>query len=351
MFTKDEQQSILNAVETAIRQTLSKTFGRDIEVVIGDPRGKNADAILVVALAGPPISFDVQIKMSVTPATIAALGARTRPSPLMVFCPRLTPAVMDACRQLGIACADADGNLFLRSGSNAVDVQGLPPTVSRQLATGSNKAARLTSRSGLQILFVLLSEPALRNEPLRIVSGAARTSLGSVAAVFHEMERHGYMTTTSKGRTLRRTGELFDMWVDGYRLRLFERLRLGTFTTDVPEWWKASHEAIRAVDAQWGSETALWATGRNLRPARGVLYVDALPSSLIAELRLRRDARPDAPVEFRRRFWDVPTWHPQASVPSALIYADLLADGDPRLVEAASTLRKDNEDLRRLDAS
>jgi hypothetical protein len=351
VFTKDERGQLLNAVERAIRQTLSTTFGRNIEVVIGKPRTSTSDAVFVFAAGGPPLSFDVELKTSVTPATIAALSAHARISPMILFCPRLTPAVIDACRHLGVACADADGNLFLRSESSAVDIQGRPPEASRQLVTGGNRAARLTGRSGLQILFVLLSEPAFRDEPFRAVAAAAGTSLGSVAAVFQEMERRGYLTTTSRGRTLRQAGQLLDMWVDGYRLRLFERLRLGTFTTDVAEWWSTSNNAVRSVDGQWGSETALWATGRNLRPARGVLYVDALPAALVTALRLRRDPRSEAPVEFRRRFWDMPEWYGQETVPKPLIYADLLADGDPRLVEAAAELRKNDDDLRRLDQS
>lgn len=351
MFTKDELDQILNAVERAIRQTLSTTFGRDIEVVVGEPRTSTSDAVVALAVSGPPMSFDVELKTSVTPATIAALSARPRISPVIVFCPRLTPAVMDACRHLGVACADADGNLFLRSESSAVDIQGRPPTASQQLGAGGNRAARLTGRSGLQILFVLLSQPAFCNEPFRAVAAAAGTSLGSVAAVFQEMERRAYLTTTSRGRTLRQAGQLLDMWADGYRLRLFERLRLGTFTTELAEWWSTSNNAVRSVNGQWGSETALWATGRNLRPARGVLYVDALPAALITGLRLRRDPRSDAPVEFRRRFWDMPEWEGKESVPKPLIYADLLADGDPRLVEAAAELRKNDDELRRLDQS
>jgi len=351
MFTKDERHELLNVVERAIRRTLTMTFGRDVEVVVDGPQTSNTDAVLVVGLTGPPTSFQVELKTSVTPATIAALATHRDASPVMLFCPRLTAGVMDACRRLGIACADADGNLFLRLGSSAVDIQGRPPVASQQIAPGGTKAARLTSRSGLQILFVLLTEPTYCSRPLRSVAKAAGASLGSVAAVFQEMERQGYLTTTSRGRVLRQAGQLLNLWVDGYRLRLFERLRLGTFTTDVAEWWKTSNDVVQSVNGQWGGETALWAAKENLRPARGILYVDAVPSLLVTALRLRRDPGPMAPVEFRRRFWDMPDQHERRGVPPTLIYADLLADGDPRLVEAAADLRKNHDDLRRLDQS
>jgi hypothetical protein len=72
---------------------------------------------------------------------------------------------------------------------------------------------------------------------------------------------------------------------------------------------------------------------------------------LVAALRLRRDDRIDAPVELRKRFWTIPVLAESDTVPTPLIYADLLADGDPRLIEAAAELRGSDADLRRLDES
>lgn len=351
VFNKTERDQILNKVVEALRQSLSATFGRDVEVVVGKPQVDGADAVLVLATEAPPIRFHVQVKTSITPATVAALGARSATTGLILFAPRLTTAGMEACRQFGVGCADADGNVYIRSGTSAVDIQGRPATASRPLTTAAVKGTRLTSRSGLQILFVLLSMPEVRDVSFREIAAASDTSLGSVAAVFQELERRGYLNAGASGRSLHRTRELLDTWVDGYRLRLFARLRLGTFATDVTDWWRTSGEVVRAAGGQWGSETALWARGDNLRPARGVVYVDEVPSALVAGLRLRRDDQMMATAELRRRFWHVPVLSRDATVPTPLVYADLLADGDPRLVEAAANLRRTDADLRRLDQS
>lgn len=351
MFKKDEQNRLLNAVTEALRVSLAATFGRPINVVLDDPPTDGGDAALVLAMDGPPIRFDVEVKSSLTPATVAALGARGARPGRIVFTPRLSPGVLDACRRLGVSCADADGNVFLRANSTAVDIQGRPVGASRDLGSPAETATRLTSRSGLQIVFVLLAVPEIRDEPFRALAAASGTSLGSVAMVIQELTRRRFVASTSRGRSLYRTRELFDEWVDGYRLRLFARLRLGRFSADGRDWWRTSREAIDAVGGQWGGETALWALGRDLRPARGVLYVDELPLPLISALRLRRDQRSAAPVELRRRFWASPISAASPTVPAPLIYADLLADGDPRLVEAAAELRKDDDDLRHLDES
>jgi hypothetical protein len=92
-------------------------------------------------------------------------------------------------------------------------------------------------------------------------------------------------------------------------------------------------------------------TTSGARFGRGVAYLDTVPAELVAALRLRRDDRIDAPVELRKRFWTIPVLTESDTVPTPLIYADLLADGDPRLIEAAAELRGSDADLRRLDES
>jgi hypothetical protein len=258
---------------------------------------------------------------------------------------------MDACRRLGVSCADADGNVYLRANASVIDIQGRPVQRSRTLTRQDERRTRLSSRSGLQVLFVVLSAPDVLDEPMRSIASASGVSLGSVAAVFDELAKRRHLTTTSHGRSLQHTRELIDLWAEGYRARLHAQLRLGRFGIDSSEWWRTSTDAVRAGGGQWGGETALWAKGANLRPARGVVYVNAIPPKLVAALRLRRDDHIDAPIELRRRFWASSAFGESDTVPPLLIYADLLADGDPRLVEAAAELWASDADLRRLDES
>jgi hypothetical protein len=350
MFTKIELTEILNVVADVLRETVALAFGREVEVALGPPRGDTADAVLVVGNEAPPVDFDVVVKATVTPTTLAALAGRGTPR-LVLFTPRLTSAAIDACRRLGLSCADADGNVYLRAGSSVIDIQGRPVKASRTLTKPEERGTRLTSRSGLQVLLVLLSVPGALDESMRSMATASGVSLGSIAGVLDELARRRYLTTTSSGRSLHHTRELMDLWADGYRLRLYSRLRLGSFSIDTAQWWRNSADAVRAAGGQWGSETALWARGANLRPARGVVYLDTVPAELVAALRLRRDDRIDAPVELRKRFWTIPVLAESDTVPTPLIYADLLADGDPRLIEAAAELRGSDADLRRLDES
>jgi hypothetical protein len=60
---------------------------------------------------------------------------------------------------------------------------------------------------------------------MRSIATASGVSLGSVAGVLDELARRRYLSTTSSGRSLHHTHELIDLWADGYRLRLYARLR------------------------------------------------------------------------------------------------------------------------------
>jgi hypothetical protein len=339
-----ERGELLNAVVDAIKQTLAASLGRPVEVVLEQRGGPRTDGVLMLGLGGPPATFDIELKRHATLASVAALDHTAKTSdynarPVILASARLSPGVMDACRRLGINCADADGNLFVRSSSVIIDITGRPPRASRDLEVADDEVSRLTSRSGLQVLFVLLSDPEMVTAPYRDIAAAADVSVGTVTAVLKGLEREGHLAHQPHVRRLRRSSRLLDVWGDGYRRRLFDRLRLGTFITDETHWWLTASDLMRQAEGQWGGETALWFRGRDLRPARGVAYVDSIPPLLVATLRLRQDARSsEAPVELRRRFWDVPSWLNRPTVPAPLIYA-----------EAASAFRRQDDDLRRLD--
>jgi hypothetical protein len=69
---------------------------------------------------------------------------------------------------------------------------------------------------------------------------------------------------------------------------------------------------------------------------------------MIAEYRLRKAAG-EGDVEVRQRFWHLDDRREELTVPTPLVYADLVASADPRQLEAAAHLRGHDDLLRRLD--
>jgi hypothetical protein len=75
-----------------------------------------------------------------------------------------------------------------------------------------------------------------------------------------------------------------------------------------------------------------------------------VPSRLAVAHRFRKADGP-GDVEIRQRFWHLPADGSDILVPAPLVYADLIASGEPRQLEAAAHLREHDAHLRRLDRS
>ncbi|CKZ08406.1 Hypothetical protein ERS035796_03067 [Mycobacterium tuberculosis] len=85
-------------------------------------------------------------------------------------------------------------------------------------------------------------------------------------------------------------------------------------------------------------------------PESLMLYVDppapGLPADLLIHNRWHRD--PHGSIVIRKLFWrNLPDEQPGLA-PTALIYADLLASREPRQVEVAHLMRRQDERLARL---
>lgn len=190
-----------------------------------------------------------------------------------------------------------------------------------------------------------MADPNLVAATYRELARASGVSLGTVHWVWNELEVAGYGTTAPRG--LYRTRNLLDRWVEAYSLDLSPRLNLARFDATDPTWWRKADDALRSSNAQWGGETAVHRLDRRLLPKRAVIYASEVPKKLAVEFRFRK-AEGEGGVEVRQRFWNLPV-DPSLTVPTPLIYADLVASADPRLAEAAANLRKTDALLQRLD--
>jgi hypothetical protein len=281
----------------------------------------------------------------VTPNSAAAID-RTRGRRVLVVSRHISDSVAEVFRTRDVHYVDAVGNMYVRWPGLVVDIRGRrAPTATRPTRIG--KPLRAFKSSGLRVLFVLLSEPDSVDRPYREIGRLSGASLGTVQWVLKELEQIGHVRSTPTGRRLARTGDLFNRWVEAYTLDLWPRLALGDFDAADVTWWTAADDVIAPYQALWGGETAAYHLSGHLRPGKAVIYAPGLPEKLILDYRLRK-AGPDGNVEIRNRFWNSPTPASQSTVPTPLVYADLVASGDPRQLAAARDLREHDELLRRL---
>ena len=86
-----------------------------------------------------------------------------------------------------------------------------------------------------------------------------------------------------------------------------------------------------------GGETAAAILTNYLKPERVTIYAKRPLGRLILQNRLIRD--PQGNIDLLEAFWGTGyNWHPFNLAHPILIYADLLATGDPRNIEPANLL-------------
>lgn len=288
--------------------------------------------------------LDVKQRMGREQATALPLPVGER---LLVVAPFISDAVAEILRRRGVDHVDSVGNAHLAWDDVLIDVRGR--RAARATAAGrSARAGRAFGPAGLKVQFVLLSRPEIADRPLRELARAGGVSVGTAKTVVDELAMAGYLIVGPGGRRLVRGGDLLSRWAEAYSLGLTRTLAVDELSVDDISWLPGSEQHLLAVDVQVGGEAGGSLLDPHLRPASVTLYGNEVPRPLVTRHRMVRSGK-RYPVHFRRKFWQLEgeSW----VVPSPLIYADLVASGDPRQREHADRLRASDDRLTFLDRS
>ncbi|MGW6128585.1 type IV toxin-antitoxin system AbiEi family antitoxin [Cellulomonas sp. NPDC055163] len=260
----------------------------------------------------------------------------------------------ETLRRRGADYVDGAGNMNFDWDRLMIHFRGFRPETVRSARPNPKlhvpDQSRIFSRSGLQVVFALLSWPQLQSAPLRDVAAASMTSLGTAHKVIDALEKSGYLYGDGRRRRLGRGSELASRWVEQYATRLSAKLEHGRFAAPAQQWWRAVRN-FEEHGVLLGGELAASMLDPYLRPATATLYSEEIPTRLLVEARLHRDET-DGDVFLRRKFWRAPSLDNAGGlVPELLIYADLMASGDPRQIEHAERIRKNSDRFVAIDGS
>lgn len=281
--------------------------------------------------------------------------ARSTPLPpgdVLVVAPYIGPAAGAALRERGADYLDTGGAAHLEWDGLLIHTERQPRAHENgpRATTPGDAESRIYSKAGQKVGFVLMAWPALSSSTLRTIAECAGVSLGSAHKVVDALVDAGHLVAHGDGRRLARGADLLTRWTDAYVMGLGRKLARGRFTTDDPTWWRALDE-VRGAGALVGGEAAVSVLDPWLSPRTVTLYADGTPTELFVAHRLRR-ADADGPVFLRERFWTPPAEASRdALVPTPLIYADLMASGEPRQRDAAARLRGSDDRLVGIDRS
>lgn len=283
-------------------------------------------------------------EMSATTALQAAHAVPIGVS-LLVVGPLVHGSSADTMRTRGIWYVDEAGNAFLRDHGLLVDVRGR-----RALTSAAPSRHRKAGPANpftpkrARVVFVLLTEPALVDAPFREIAYRSGVSLGMAKDTMDALEAVGFVEQLGAHRRLIRSGELLDLWASAYPSGLGRTNILIVADGDIEKW-----AAPGGVDVVISGEQALARSGLIRNPESLVLYVDTGGErGPLRELMLINRWHSDSHgnITIRRLFWR--DLGPNSNIdlaPPALVYADLLASNEPRQMEVARDMRRNDERL------
>jgi hypothetical protein len=260
----------------------------------------------------------------------------------MLLADYIAPALAHRLEEEDVDYVDAAGNLLIRKpGRLYLFKSGAKPPRLRE-----QTPARLPTRSGLQVLFVLLQEPAAARLSYREVAAQSGVALGSVAGTMAELKRTGHLVRRRDGWQLVGRRAMLELWVSGYSDRLRPKLVLGRFQppeSDLTETLAHVADAATARQLEYAvtGGVAADALTHHYRGEQLALFVSAAPRDLLQALRWLPSGR--GPVTLLRHFGPAVAGKqtgPRGMVLAQplLVYAELLHDGTERAREAAQEL-------------
>ena len=266
--------------------------------------------------------YPVLFKANCSALTIDQIVKRSEERSRIFFCtPYITPSLADLMVKHDCLYADLAGNLFIRKGNTVVLVQNQkkPQSLERKYTRG-----RAWTLTGLKVLFLLLTEDEALNWPYRKIAEFSGVSLGSVRYILADL-KNGKVIAEVNGQN-RWSGKNTTIadWGAAYKEKLLPSLDRRFYDGKIPE--ECEHFGLAV-----SGETAL--QGLTLMKSRRFLaYKHGNINICIAQKRWRENA--EGNIEIRQAFWPECRIFAER-VPWLLVYADLLAEDDPRCNEAA----------------
>lgn len=255
----------------------------------------------------------------------------------------VNPRMAEKFRAEDVQFIDTAGNAFINEPPIYIYIRGNRPE--GPLGTTETRWKRVDAYgrafapTGLRVVYAFLRDPELVNAAYRNIAAVAGTAVGTVGWVLNDLKAQRFVADFGKrgGRRLVDYRRLLDKWTEAFPQKLRPKQILGVFQAEDADWWKDAD--IARFDACWGGETAAAKLTARLIPEIATVYLPAERlGALVAAHRLRKATDPRIEnanlVYLVENFWAADETEID-TVDPVLIYADLIATGDPRNRETA----------------
>ena len=201
---------------------------------------------------------------------------------------------------------------------------------------------RSFNKNGIKLIYALLLDKKLVNEPYRVMADMANISLGTVGDILRDLQENRFLIKVRKGeRALHNKKELLHLWVTAFNQILKPKLLRNRYRLDSRYEGNSWKELKLGDHAFWGGEPAADLYTNFLHPGIWTIYTDYSRQQLIQDLQLVPDPN-HGNVEVYGIFWNIEddlfVDQQEKAVSPLLTYAELLGTGESRNLEVAKRI-------------
>ena len=307
----------------------------DIKIEVEHYLHKNPeyDATGSLVIDGNKIPLAIELKVRPTLAMVVLTKLKQIPEQKLLVADYINPILAERLKAANIWFLDTAGNAYIKQSPLFIYIKGNKPLEKPATRTLS----RAFQPTGLKVIYAFLCNPELVNVPYREIAQKAEVALGSVGWVITDLTQLGHIVDMgNRGRRLKGKRKLLERWITAYQEKLRPKLETGRYKAPNPDWWQTA--PLHNLQAYWGGEVAADRLTHYLKPEIITIYaMEKWAGKLKITNKLRND--PNGDVEILKTFWDVENEINRTDIVNPiLIYADLMATGDPRNIETAEII-------------
>lgn len=256
--------------------------------------------------------------------------------PVLYITINATPKVMDFAVKNSVNVLDCAGNYNIQSRPK----EGFPYFMwvnrgERPIANKERSAYPIFKEAGLKVIFYLLCNRQNIDRPYREIQQATGVAIGTVKNIIDGMIDQHFVKVDGRKRYLINIDRLLNLWAVNFGQTLKPKLLLARM--DFRESFRKEWQHIALPQGMyWGGEAAAAIDGLILNPEEFTIYSEIPAAALMKTGAVTPDN--NGKISVYKIFWS-PAPDP-TTVPSLLIYADLMYSDNSRCVETALRMKK-----------
>lgn len=323
-MNQKEQNIVRKAIENLEKET-------NLRILPQFYNDKRTD--LVIRMQEYEIAFTAEVILFVNRARIGLIAQKLKSVkgvPLLIT-EYVNPQLLNTVRELGINFIDAAGNAFINEPPLFINIKGnkIFKPITRE--TGE----RTFYTAGLQTVYQLLCNPGLEKNTIREIAEEANVAAGTVHITLKELVKQGYLVKQDNGQNkLINKEDLLKKWITQYPDKLKPKYFIARYEVEGEKF--IENLDIKKYGALWGGEVAAAKLTGYLCPYIYTIYMGEKRGEFILRNRLKKNV--NGKLELIKKFWKFDDKRYNELTHPILVYADLMATGDPRNIETANII-------------